>query len=316
MSTKQEIEKVRDLIKFKSVKNTDKWVDELSVRKKEEVELHDKLRDMNFRKNASEEDVNTHFSNTKMVDGFDKDGNSLFTNNDLWFNDEYLLKNSISGLSDTYFNNLISESSREKIVLDMACGFGRESIIAAKSNAKLVVGIDLSPRSVKEASLLANRNDLDNILFSVADCEDLFFEDETFDCVICARMLHHIKFEKVMRELNRVLKPNGKIICIEALGINLNLYRRLTPAQRTHWETANILTFKHIDIARKYFVVKNIKYWHLLSPLAKFSKKLLSLLNFLDEKLLTKIPLFNRLSWTFTFELHKAESIDQAFTDY
>ena len=121
-----------------------------------------------------------------------------------------------------------------------------------------------------------------------------------------------------MRELNRVLKPNGKIICIEALGINpiLNLYRRLTPAQRTHWETANILTFKHIDIARKYFVVKNIKYWHLLSPLAKFSKKLLSLLNFLDEKLLTKIPLFNRLSWTFTFELHKAESIDQAFTDY
>ena len=50
MSTKQEIEKVRDLIKFKSVKNTDKWVDELSVRKKEEVELHDKLRDMNFRK--------------------------------------------------------------------------------------------------------------------------------------------------------------------------------------------------------------------------------------------------------------------------
>ena len=87
------------------------------------------------------------------------------------------MKNSISGLSDVYFNELISKNSKGNIVLDMACGFGRESIIAAKSEAELVVGIDLSPISVKEGNELAQKNNLKNIIFSVADCENLFFDE-------------------------------------------------------------------------------------------------------------------------------------------
>ena len=79
----------------------------------------------------------------------------------------------------------------------------------------------------------------------------------------------------------------------------------MTPAQRTHWETANILTFKHIKIAKKYFNVANTQYWHMLSPIAKFVKKLLPILNFLDKYLFTKIPILNKLAWTFTFELKK-----------
>jgi ubiquinone/menaquinone biosynthesis C-methylase UbiE len=231
-------------------------------------------------------------------------------NNQKWFNNEYLLKNSISGLSESYFNELISENSKGNIVLDMACGFGRESIIAAKSKAELVVGIDLSPVSVKEGNELALKNNLNNIIFSVADCENLYFDDDTFDTIICARMLHHIEFETVMKELQRVLKKDGRVICIEALGINplLNFYRKVTPEQRTHWETANILTFKHIKVAQKYFKVQNIKYWHFLSPLAKFSRVLLPIFNFLDSNFFSNIPFLNRLAWTFTFELKKENS--------
>lgn len=307
MEKPNEIENIKNLIKSNTVSDVDGWFQGLENRKKEEILLHDKLRNMDFRKEASKEEVKKYFSNTKMLDGLDNKNDSLFLNNQMWFDNSYLVKNSISGLSDVYFNNLILDGSKDKVVLDMACGFGRESIIAAKSNAKLVVGIDLSPKSVEEGNLLAKTNNLENVIFSVADCENLFFEDETFDFVICARMLHHIEFEPVMKELQRVLKKGGKVICIEALGINpiLNLYRRLTPAQRTHWETANILTFKHIKIAKKYFDVENIQYWHLLSPLAKFSRKLLPFLNTLDSKVLTKVPIFNRLAWTFTFELKK-----------
>ena len=310
MEDQNKIISLKNLIEENSVSNLEVWFNELEERKKEEVILHDKLRDMDFRKNSSQQELKKYFSNTKMLDGFNQDGDSLFTENKKWFEEDYLLKNSISGLSDSYFNKLISECSKDSFVLDMASGFGREAIIAAKGNAKFVVGTDLSPKSVEEANQLAKRNNLNNVLFTVADCENLYFEDNTFDLVICARMLHHIEFEVVMRELNRVLKDGGKAICIEALGINpiLNLYRQFTPAQRTHWETANILTFKHIRIAKKYFKVQNIQYWHILSPLAKFFKKLLPLLNFIDEYLLTKIPFFNRLSWTFTFELIKDSS--------
>lgn len=298
---------LRKIIEENTVLSSDDWFNGLEDRKKEEVALHDKLRDMDFRKNASDEEVKKFFSNTKMLDGFNQSGDSLFTDNQIWFDSDYLLKNSISGLSDNYFNRLISESAEGSYVLDMASGFGRESITAAKGNANFVVGVDLSPKSVEEANQLAKRNNLKNVIFAVADCENLYFEDNTFDLVICARMLHHIEFEPVMQEVHRVLKDGGKAICIEALGINplLNLYRRLTPAQRTHWETANILTFKHIKIAQKYFSVQNIKYWHILSPIAKFSKRILPIVNFIDNSFLTKIPLFNRLSWTFTFELIK-----------
>ncbi len=296
-------------IKDNSISDSDKWFKNLEQRKQEEVLLHDKLRDMNFRKNISEKDAKKFFSNTKMLDGQNDSQDSLFINNQRWFDNSYLLQNSISGLSDVFFNELISSNSRGNIVLDMACGFGRESIIAAKSGAELVVGIDLSPNSVKEGNELAQKNKLNNIIFSVADCENLYFENNTFDTIICARMLHHIEFETVMKELYRVLKKGGKVICIEALGINpvLNFYRKITPEQRTHWETANILTFKHIKIAKKYFKVENVRFWHYLSPLAKFSRRFLPILNFIDLQLFSRIPFLNRLAWTFTFELKKED---------
>ena len=304
---KRTIQEIIEIINQNSIKSKNAWINGLESRKKEEVTLHDMLRDMSMRKNASDGDIKKNFSNTKMIDGFSKDGDTLFSNNQKYFDREYLKKNSISGLSDIYFNDRIAEISKDSLILDMACGFGRESIIAAKNNAKLVVGIDLSPNSVEEANELAKNNDLQNVIFSVADCEKLYFEDNTFDYVICARMLHHIKFEETIKEAQRVLKENGRVICIEALGINplLNMYRKLTPAQRTHWETSNILTFKHIKIAKKYFAIGPIKFWHILSPLAKFSKYILPIANFFDKYLLTEIPFFNRLSWIFTFELIK-----------
>ncbi len=307
MTFNSEVENIKNLIHKNSIKDLTIWFDDLEDRKKDEIILHDKLRDMDFRKSASKEDIKKYFSNTKILNAFNKDGKSLYLNNQFWFDSEYLKKNSISGLSDIYFNNRIAQIANDSVVLDMACGFGRESIIAAKNNAKLVVGIDLSSRSIEEADQLAKANNVNNAIFTVADCENLFFKDKTFDYVICARMLHHIKFEKVMQEVSRVLKDNGKIICIEALGINpiINIYRQMTPAQRTDWEKSNILTFKHIKIAKKYFYVENMRFWHLLSPLAKFLKYILPLTNFLDKYLLTKIPILNRLSWTFSFELKK-----------
>ena len=163
------IKNIRDLIIENLVVNKDKWFNSLEDRKKEEALLHDKLRDSDFKKNASSEEIKKYFSNTKIIDGFNTDGDTLFSNNQLYFDREYLIKNSISGLSDIYFNNRIAEISKDSLILDMASGYGRESIIAAKNNAKLVVRIDLSCNSVDEANKLAKNNDLQNVVFSVAD---------------------------------------------------------------------------------------------------------------------------------------------------
>ena len=175
------IEKIIQSVKENSISNNDDWFKNLEPRKKEEVILHDKLRDMDFRKKISKKDAKKYFSNIKILDGINDSEDSLFSNNQRWFDDSYLIKNSISGLSESYFNNLIKNNSKDKLVLDMACGFGRESITAAISDAKLVVGIDLSPNSVKEGNELANKNNLNNVIFSVADCENLYFDNDSFD---------------------------------------------------------------------------------------------------------------------------------------
>ena len=157
MNENSDISKLIDTIKRHSIENEDEWYRDLELRKKEEVDLHNKLRDMQFRKKATQQEIKKYFSNTKMLDGYSQNEESLLTNNQLYFEDDYLLKNSISGLSDQYFNSLIKSIAKGSVILDLASGFGRESIIAAKNSAKFVVGIDLSPLSVKEANSLAEK---------------------------------------------------------------------------------------------------------------------------------------------------------------
>ena len=113
-------EKIIQSIKNHSISDSDEWFANLEERKQEEVLLHDKLRDMDFRKKISKEDAKKFYSNTKMLDGLEDSEESLFMDNQKWFNNSYLLKNSISGLSDVYFNELISKNSKGNIVLDMA----------------------------------------------------------------------------------------------------------------------------------------------------------------------------------------------------
>ncbi|MEK7298441.1 MAG: class I SAM-dependent methyltransferase, partial [Candidatus Margulisiibacteriota bacterium] len=144
-----------------------------------------------------------------------------------------------------------------------------------------------------------------NTWFMVGDCENTVFPDHSFDVVICARMLHHIDLEAGFKEIKRLLKPGGKAICIEALGYNplLNLYRRFTPEMRTNWEKKHILTHKDLKVAARYFKVENVKYWHMLSVIAKLYRPILPIADFIDHYVLTRIPGVRVLSWIFTFEL-------------
>lgn len=59
-----------------------------------------------------------------------------------------------------------------------------------------------------------------NPQFVLMDAHNLKFEDETFDFVFGAGILHHLKMVPVLEEICRVLKPNGKILFVEPLGMN------------------------------------------------------------------------------------------------
>ena len=91
------------------------------------------------------------------------------------------------------------------------------------SEVELQAGID---------SAVSSNISLDFILM---DAHDLQFEDETFDFVYGAAILHHLDMVPALDEIFRVLKPNGKILFVEPLDINPvgKIVRSLTKKART-----------------------------------------------------------------------------------
>jgi hypothetical protein len=98
-------------------------------------------------------------------------------------------------------------------------------------------------------------------------------------------------------------------MAIEALDYNplIKLYRKFTPAMRTEWEKSHILSLVDVEYAKNYFMIGEIRYWHITSILYPYIKALLPLLNYVDN-ILTKTPLLKLMAWIFTFELIKSET--------
>lgn len=223
---------------------------------------------------------------------------------------------SITNPSTNYIENWLSLNTKGKIFLDYACGDGFNAIKAVKYGADLSIGIDISDVSVLNAEKIAEKNKIgDKCIFIQADCENTELPNNSVDVIICSGMLHHLDLSYALPELRRILKPGGKILCIEALSVNplIQFYRNLTPELRTDWEKKHILGPKDLNFSKYFFNVLDIRYWHffvlcavpirntfLFTPIFTF-------LNLLDL-LLLKLPFVNRLAWQFTFVLEKPKN--------
>lgn len=90
-------------------------------------------------------------------------------------------------------------------VLDIGCGAGNSTKKISETGAN-VIGIDFSEKMISEASAAHS-----DIVFKQSDAENIPLEDNTMDIVIANFIVHHLpEPNKVFKEINRVLKPNGK----------------------------------------------------------------------------------------------------------
>ncbi|SDD53784.1 class I SAM-dependent methyltransferase [Ruegeria marina] len=134
-----------------------------------------------------------------------------------------------------FFDDMIKfiDCSPGQRILDLGCGTGFLSIALALRGAQ-VNGIDISPKSIeicrRRAALAGVQDRID---FQVMDCENLDFPDGHFDAVVGSFVLHHLDLERVALSLSRVLRANGKVACIETMGLNpaLMLARRTLPGR-------------------------------------------------------------------------------------
>lgn len=64
---------------------------------------------------------------------------------------------------------------------------------------------------------LSDLSDDNHLDFKGVDAQSTKFENESFDYVIASNMIHHIPFPiKFFKEMNRILKKNGKLIIFES----------------------------------------------------------------------------------------------------
>lgn len=103
-------------------------------------------------------------------------------------------------------------------VLDMGCGAGHASFVAAQ-NVSTVVAYDLSAHMLDVVAQAAEARQLKNITTRQGYVESLPFADNAFDIVISRYSAHHWHdVGAALREVNRILKPSGKLIVMDVMS--------------------------------------------------------------------------------------------------
>ena len=115
----------------------------------------------------------------------------------------------------------ISLTGRERTI-DIGCGDGGDCELLMES-VKEAVGIDVEFNSNWQ------KNKKKQMEFSVADVCNLPFRDGSFDLVFEKDALHHVgKVAEASKEILRITKTGGYIICVEANRYNPIFYVHMT----------------------------------------------------------------------------------------
>ncbi len=288
-----------------NIRNTPFEFDNLEERKLKEIEHSRKRRSIlqGFERH-SDTDKSERVENLESVI-LDKDA--------FYYNFSNMKFYSITNKSEEFQYKWLKERCAPSVkVLDFGCGNGENGIYAAQCGAE-VIGIDISPEGVANASLNAKQAGVgEHCRFEVMDGENMTFSDNSFDLAVEYGVLHHVDLDKAMIELNHVLKPDGEMICVEALRHNplIHWYRKKTPQLRTQWEVEHILGVESLTIAGKYFHNVDVKFFHLAVLAAvpfrktRFFKPMRSFLNKVDSMLL-RHEIIGKYGWIMIFTMRK-----------
>lgn len=101
-------------------------------------------------------------------------------------------------------------------ILEIGCGNGQlwQQIPARVLKEKEIHVTDASSGMVEDAAELLRSSGRGSLIFETEDCQNLSYEDGTFDGVIANHVLFYVKnLPKALGEIHRVLKPGGTFYC-------------------------------------------------------------------------------------------------------
>jgi SAM-dependent methyltransferase len=178
-------------------------------------------------------------------------------------------------------------------VLELGCGSGDYTVVLARRGAQ-VVAIDLAPSALVITQRRAQASGVaDRVRVALMPAETLSLPDATFDWVVGFGLLHHTEPAALAPEVRRVLRPGGRALFREPLGLNpvLQFARRRLPYRRKVRAPGDRF-LRHKDLAAMAtpFAKCRIRPFYLFSMIARVvgDEQRFSLLWSLDEFLLRR----------------------------
>lgn len=109
------------------------------------------------------------------------------------------------------------KEKQPKTILDIATGTGDLAINLAKTNATKIIGLDISSGMLDIGKAKIKKKGLEEkIEMVLGDSENMPFDDNSFDAITVAFGVRNFEtLENGLKEIFRVLKPNGTFVILE-----------------------------------------------------------------------------------------------------
>lgn len=148
--------------------------------------------------------------------------------------ERYDLVNSLISffLHNSWRRDLIKTLNLEKgaKVIDLCCGTGELTLsIAEEINpGGEVYGLDFSEKMLEKATIKQIKSHVHNVNFICGNVRDLPFANESFHyATICFGLRNVSYYADALKEARRVLKPGGKLACLETSRPSIPVFKEL-----------------------------------------------------------------------------------------
>ena len=146
------------------------------------------------------------------------------------------------------------EPKEAERILVLHVGGGVLSLKIAEKGCE-VYGIETSEHAIKHAKRLAKREKI-ACEFVVGNAEDLPYPDGYFDKIVCSSSLEHFKEDiKALKEMHRVLKPNGKVV----LTTDSFTYPISDELKEMHSEVAYVVNYYTTEKLKERFEISRFE---------------------------------------------------------
>lgn len=137
------------------------------------------------------------------------------------------LKQHVAWRKDTMKRMNVKEGAS---ALDVCCGTADWTIALAEAVGKSgrVEGLDFSENMLKEGKEKVNERGYDHVTLRHGNAMALPYDDETFDYVTIGFGLRNVPdYNKVLREMFRVVKRGGTVVCLETSQPTIPIFKQL-----------------------------------------------------------------------------------------